>query len=40
MADHRSERPDEVEIVIEVGPDEKYWTCTYAGVELKDLTFD
>jgi hypothetical protein len=35
-----SERPDEVEIVFEMGPDEKYWTCTYAGGELKDLTFD
>jgi hypothetical protein len=34
------ERPDEVEIVFEIGPDEKYWTCTYAGGELKDLTFD
>jgi hypothetical protein len=34
------ERPDEVEIVFEIGPDEKYWTCIYAGGELKDLTFD
>jgi hypothetical protein len=33
-------RPDEVEIVFEIGPEEKYWTCTYAGGELKDLTFD
>lgn len=34
------ERPDEVEIVFEMGPDEKYWTCIYTGGELKDLTFD
>ena len=34
------ERPDEVEIVFEMGPDEKYWTCSYAGGELNDLTFD
>ena len=34
------ERPDEVEIVFEMGPDEKYWTCIYAGGELNDLTFD
>jgi hypothetical protein len=34
------ERPDEVEIVFEIGPNEKYWTCTYAGGELKDLAFD
>ena len=34
------ERPDEVEVVFEIGPDEKYWTCIYAGGELKDLTFD
>ena len=37
---NRPERPDEVEIVFEIGPGEKYWTCTYAGGELKDLTFD
>jgi hypothetical protein len=35
-----AERPDEVEIVFEMGPDEKYWTCIYAGGELNDLTFD
>jgi hypothetical protein len=34
------ERPDEVEIVFAMGPDEKYWTCIYAGGELNDLTFD
>ncbi|HEU4473506.1 MAG TPA: hypothetical protein VFR72_01650 [Gemmatimonadales bacterium] len=34
------ERPDEVEIAFEIGPEEKYWTCIYAGGELKDLTFD
>ncbi len=34
------ERPDEVEIEFEMGPDEKYWTCIYAGGELKDLNFD
>jgi hypothetical protein len=34
------ERPDEVEIVFEMGADEKYWTCTYAEDELKDLNFD
>jgi len=34
------ERPDEVEIVFEMGSDEKYWTCIYAGGELKDLNFD
>lgn len=34
------ERADEVEIVFEMGPDEKYWTCLYGGGELKDLTFD
>jgi hypothetical protein len=34
------ERPDEVEIGFEMGPDEKYWTCIYAGGELKDLNFD
>ena len=34
------ERPDEVEIVFEMGPDEKWWTCMYAGGELKDLMFD
>jgi hypothetical protein len=34
------ERPDEVEIVFEIGPEEKYWTCTYAGGEVKDLEFD
>jgi hypothetical protein len=33
-------RPDEVEIVFEMGSDEKYWTCVYAGGELKDLAFD
>lgn len=34
------ERPDEVEIVFD-GPDDiKYWTCIYAGGELKDLDFD
>jgi hypothetical protein len=34
------ERPDEVEIVFD-GPDEgKYWTCIYAGGELKDLDYD
>jgi hypothetical protein len=37
---HSPERPDEVEIVFQ-GPDEdKYWTCIYAGGELKDLEFD
>ena len=34
------ERPDEVEIEFEMGPDEKYWTCIYADGELKDLMFD
>ena len=34
------ERPDEVEIVFEMGPEEKYWTCIYARGELKDLDFD
>ena len=34
------ERADEVEIVFVMGPDEKYWTCSYVGGELKDLTFD
>jgi hypothetical protein len=34
------ERPDEIEIVFEMGPDEKYWTCIYADGELKDLMFD
>ena len=34
------ERPDEIEIVFE-GPDEDtYWTCIYAGGELRDLEFD
>ena len=37
---HWPERPDEVEIVFEIGPEEKYWTCIYAGGELKDLQFD
>jgi hypothetical protein len=37
---NRPERPDEVEIVFEIGPEEKYWTCTYAGGEVKDLEFD
>lgn len=37
---NRPERPDEVEIVFH-GPDEiRYWTCIYAGGELKDLDFD
>jgi hypothetical protein len=34
------ERPDEVEVVFEMGPEEKYWTCIYAGGEAKDLDFD
>ena len=34
------ERADEVEIVFD-GPDDiRYWTCIYAGGELKDLNFD
>jgi hypothetical protein len=34
------ERPGEIEIVFE-GPDEDtYWTCIYAGGELRDLEFD
>lgn len=33
------ERPDEVEIVFD-GPEETYWTCVYAGGELRDLNFD
>ena len=37
---NRPEQPDEVEVVFD-GPDEgKYWTCIYAGGELKDLDFD
>lgn len=35
-----SERPDEVEIVLEGPDEEKYWTCIYARGELKGLEFD
>jgi hypothetical protein len=37
---NRPKRPDEVEIVFEMGADEKYWTCIYADGEVKDLMFD